>query len=45
MEVDFGLDLGAHPKKILQHMNVQGLQKENISSHLQVCALYQSEVL
>ncbi|XP_031254734.1 two-component response regulator ARR14-like isoform X1 [Pistacia vera] len=26
---------GAHPKKILQHMNVPGLKKENISSHLQ----------
>ncbi|WRX08892.1 Signal transduction response regulator [Theobroma cacao] len=27
--------LGAHPKKILQHMNVPGLKKENVSSHLQ----------
>ncbi|KAJ7007583.1 response regulator 2,ARR-B [Populus alba x Populus x berolinensis] len=29
-----GVD-GAHPKKILQHMNVSGLKKENVSSHLQ----------
>ncbi|KAG5251500.1 response regulator 2,ARR-B [Salix suchowensis] len=29
-----GID-GAHPKKILQHMNVPGLKKENVSSHLQ----------
>ncbi|XP_044492959.1 two-component response regulator ARR2-like isoform X2 [Mangifera indica] len=29
-----GID-GAHPKKILQYMNVPGLRKENISSHLQ----------
>ncbi|KAM1486314.1 hypothetical protein ACFX2I_000527 [Malus domestica] len=29
-----GVD-SAHPKKILQHMNVPGLWKENISSHLQ----------
>ncbi|KAL5859810.1 hypothetical protein ACOSQ4_001106 [Xanthoceras sorbifolium] len=29
-----GID-GAHPKKILQYMNVPGLKKENISSHLQ----------
>ncbi|KAL9396851.1 hypothetical protein Peur_011104 [Populus x canadensis] len=29
-----GVD-GAHPKKILQHMNVAGLKKENVSSHLQ----------
>ncbi|XWS46002.1 hypothetical protein CRYUN_Cryun14cG0027600 [Craigia yunnanensis] len=26
---------GAHPKKILQHMSVPGLKKENVSSHLQ----------
>ncbi|XWS35728.1 hypothetical protein CRYUN_Cryun20dG0021200 [Craigia yunnanensis] len=26
---------GAHPKKILQYMNVPGLTKENVSSHLQ----------
>ncbi|XVF22635.1 hypothetical protein REPUB_Repub12eG0188100 [Reevesia pubescens] len=25
----------AHPKKILEHMNVPGLKKENVSSHLQ----------
>ncbi|GAV92001.1 Response_reg domain-containing protein/Myb_DNA-binding domain-containing protein, partial [Cephalotus follicularis] len=25
----------AHPKKILEHMNVKGLKKENVSSHLQ----------
>ncbi|XP_022964475.1 two-component response regulator ARR2-like isoform X2 [Cucurbita moschata] len=25
----------AHPKEILQHMNVPGLRKENVSSHLQ----------
>lgn len=35
----FIFNLGAHPKKILQHMNVPGLKKENISSHLQVCTL------
>ncbi|XP_022769503.1 two-component response regulator ARR2-like [Durio zibethinus] len=29
-----GID-GAHPKKILQHMNVPGLKKEHVSSHLQ----------
>ncbi|EEF50457.1 sensor histidine kinase, putative [Ricinus communis] len=29
-----GID-SAHPKKILKHMNVPGLRKENISSHLQ----------
>ncbi|XP_038876438.1 two-component response regulator ARR10-like [Benincasa hispida] len=29
-----GLDK-AHPKEILQHMNVPGLRKQNISSHLQ----------
>ncbi|XVF79968.1 hypothetical protein PTKIN_Ptkin15bG0032700 [Pterospermum kingtungense] len=29
-----GID-GAHPKEILQHMNVPGLRKENVSSHLQ----------
>ncbi|CAK7347996.1 unnamed protein product [Dovyalis caffra] len=29
-----GID-GAHPKKILQLMNVPGLKKENVSSHLQ----------
>ncbi|XP_043805610.1 two-component response regulator ARR14 [Manihot esculenta] len=29
-----GID-SAHPKKILKHMNVPGLKKENISSHLQ----------
>ncbi|KAJ8748938.1 hypothetical protein K2173_013375 [Erythroxylum novogranatense] len=29
-----GID-DAHPKKILQHMNVPGLRKENVSSHLQ----------
>ncbi|XP_059456679.1 two-component response regulator ARR14-like [Corylus avellana] len=34
-----GID-GAHPKKILQHMKVQGLKKENISSHLQKYRLF-----
>ncbi|XP_052303066.1 two-component response regulator ARR14-like isoform X2 [Populus trichocarpa] len=34
-----GID-GAHPKKILQHMNVPGLKKENVSSHLQKYRLY-----
>ncbi|KAG5231312.1 two-component response regulator ARR [Salix suchowensis] len=34
-----GVD-GAHPKKILQHMNVPGLKKENVSSHLQKYRLY-----
>ncbi|WCJ23136.1 Two-component response regulator ORR21 [Euphorbia peplus] len=29
-----GVD-NAHPKKILKHMNVPGLKKENVSSHLQ----------
>ncbi|PQM36792.1 two-component response regulator ARR1 [Prunus yedoensis var. nudiflora] len=29
-----GVD-SAHPKNILQHMNVPGLRKENVSSHLQ----------
>ncbi|XP_048426102.1 two-component response regulator ARR2-like [Pyrus x bretschneideri] len=35
MVANLFLDLGAHPKKILQHMNVPGLRKENVSSHLQ----------
>ncbi|KAJ9171317.1 hypothetical protein P3X46_014704 [Hevea brasiliensis] len=30
----------AHPRKILKHMNVPGLKKENISSHLQKYRLY-----
>lgn len=32
----FFLFAEAHPKKILQHMNMPGLRKEHISSHLQV---------
>lgn len=37
------LQLEAHPKEILHHMNVPGLRKENISSHLQVVFLYQKK--
>lgn len=30
----------AVPKKILELMNVPGLTRENVASHLQVCYLY-----
>lgn len=41
---DSCLDLAAHPKKIIQHMNAPGLKRENISSHLQVCILKGSAI-
>jgi len=33
------INLGAVPKKILEVMNVDGLSRENIASHLQVLFL------
>ncbi|PRQ57789.1 putative transcription factor MYB-HB-like family [Rosa chinensis] len=33
-----GID-GARPKKIIQLMNVPGLMRRNVSSHLQVCSM------